>query len=210
MRGRTATRWTTTVVVGLSVMLAGNGRVRAAEAVVGQPAPDFTLTDAAGTVQSLAAHRGRFVVLEWFNKDCPFVRKHYDSGNMQRLQAAYTARRVIWLTIASSAPGKQGYLASPEEAREVIKQRGAHQTALLLDPDGAVGRRYGAKTTPHMFVINPEGRLIYAGAIDNRPSVDPADIAGAANYVERALEEAMAGKPVSTPETRSYGCSVKY
>lgn len=116
---------------------------------------------------------------------------------------------MVWLTIASSAPGKQGHI-SPEEGNAIIKERGAHQTALLLDPDGKVGRRYGAKTTPHMFVINPEGVLIYAGAIDDKPSPDPADVARATNYVQQALEEAMAGQPVSVPATRSYGCSVKY
>ena len=178
-------------------------------AEVGQPAPAFSLTDSTGTARSLADFHGAFVVLEWFNKDCPFVRKHYDSGNMQRLQEAYTAKGVVWLTVVSSAPGKQGYV-TPEQANAVIRERGAHQTALLLDPDGAVGRRYGAKTTPHLFIINPEGVLIYAGAIDSIPSTDQADLGGAENYVRQALDEAMTGHPVSIPETPSYGCSVKY
>jgi peroxiredoxin len=194
-------------LVGVLV-LGGAPGVRA-EAVVGGPAPDFNLTDAHGTTRSLAQFRGTFVVLEWFNNECPFVRKHYGSGNMQRLQADATARGVAWLTIVSSASGKQGYL-TPEQALAVLAERGSHQTALLLDPDGTVGRLYGAKTTPHCFIINPEGRVIYAGAIDDRPSTDPADIPGATNYVTQALEEALAGKPVSVPSTKSYGCSVKY
>ncbi len=150
------------------------------------------------------------MVLEWFNNDCPFVGKHYNSGNMQRLQKRYMEQGIVWLTVASSAPNKQGHIATPQDGQQIIKTRDAHQTALLLDPDGTVGRQYGAKTTPHMFVINPEGVLIYAGAIDDKASADPADIAGATNYVERALTEAMAGKAVTTPETRPYGCSVKY
>jgi len=176
---------------------------------IGEPAPGFALTDSTGTARSLAEFRGRVVVLEWFNHECPFVRKHYDSGNMQRLQAAYTDQGVVWLTIVSSAPGKQGYL-SAEQANAVIRERGARQTALLLDPDGTVGRRYGAKTTPHLFIIDPEGRLLYAGAIDDRPSTDPDDIRVATNYVQQALDEALAGQLVSVPETKPYGCSVKY
>jgi len=167
------------------------------------------LSDAAGTPHRLSEYRGKFVVLEWFNNECPFVRKHYDSGNMQALQAAYTGHGVIWLTIASSAPGKQGYL-TPSAATQVIQQRQAKQTALLLDPDGMAGRRYGAKTTPHVFVINPEGMVIYAGALDDQPSFDPAGLSTATNYVRQALDQAMAGKPVSVASTRPYGCSVKY
>ena len=128
---------------------------------------------------------------------------------MQRLQGAYTANGVVWLTIISSAPGKQGHVTS-EEANVIIAQRSAKQTALLRDPDGRVGRLYGAKTTPHLFVVSPAGILIYAGAIDDRPSTNPQDLAGATNYVQQALDEAMAGKPVSVPETKSYGCSIKY
>ena len=180
-----------------------------AEAVVGEPAPEFSLTDAHGTARSLAEFQGKFVVLEWFNNDCPFVGKHYNSGNMQALQADATGRGVVWLTMASSAPGRQGHLTR-EQALAVIAERDAHQTALLLDPDGVVGRLYGAKTTPHLFLISPEGRVLYAGAIDDRPSTDPADVPGATNYVRQALNEALAGKPVSVPSTKSYGCSVKY
>lgn len=180
-----------------------------AEAVVGESAPEFALTDMAGRQRSLSEFKGQLTVLEWVNPDCPFVRKHYDSGNMQQLQQTYTQRGVAWLSINSSAPGKQGHLI-PATAQAFVKQRQAHPTTLLLDPDGTVGRLYGAKTTPHMFVINPEGVLIYAGAIDDIASPDPGDIPEAVNYVATALEEAMAGKPVTAPESRPYGCSVKY
>ena len=194
--------------IGAAALLSGwMGVAWAAE--VGQRAPEFSLPDATGTTRSLSDFTGKFVVLEWFNNECPFVRKHYDSGNMQRLQAAYTAKGVVWLTVASSALGKQGYM-TPEQAQAVIQARNARQTALLLDPDGTVGQRYGAKTTPHLFIINPEGVLIYAGAIDSIASVDQADIDQAENYVRRALGEALTGQPVSVAETRSYGCSVKY
>ena len=180
------------------------------QAGIGETAQDFTLTGNAGGERSLSDYHGRFVVLEWFNNDCPFVNKHYTSGNMQGLQSTYTEQDVVWLTITSSAPGNQGHIASPQAARAIIEQRDSHQTALLLDPSGAVGRLYGAKTTPHMFVIDPDGLLIYAGAIDDIPSTDPADVTQATNYVRLALDAAMAGQPVSTPATTSYGCSVKY
>jgi peroxiredoxin len=180
-----------------------------AEARVGSPAPALSMTDTRGRIHSLAALQGTFVVLEWFNNDCPFVGKHYKSGSMQRLQAAATARGVVWLTIVSSAPGKQGHVGA-EQANAIIAARGAHQTAMLLDPDGTLGRRYGAKTTPHLFVMNPEGLVIYAGAIDDRPSTDPTDLVGATTYVQRALDEALAGQPVSIPEAKPSGCSVKY
>ena len=195
------------VLVGAMVVARAAGV--SAEAVAGQPAPAFSLTDAHGTTRSLGQFKGKFVVLEWFNNECPFVGKHYNSGNMQTLQAEATGRGVVWLTIVSSAPGKQGSL-TPEQALAAIADRGAHQTALLLDSDGTVGRLYGAKTTPHLFIVNPEGRVIYAGAIDDHPSTDPADIPGATNYVRQALDEALAGRPVSVPSTKSYGCSVKY
>jgi len=180
-----------------------------AEAVVGQAAPDFSLADVTGQSRTLSKLKGSFVVLEWFNPDCPFVRKHYGSGNMQRLQQTYTQKGVVWLSIDSSAPGKQGHLTS-DTAQQFIKERAVHSTAVLLDSAGAVGRLYGAKTTPHMFVIDPKGVLIYAGAIDDIASPDPDDIPEAINYVATALEEAMAGHPVTVPESRSYGCSVKY
>ena len=179
------------------------------EAEIGQPAPDFTLTDTMGQSHMLSALKGKFVVLEWTNFDCPFVKKHYGTDNMQKLQKAYAEKGVVWLSINSSAEGKQGNYP-PEKWNEMIKAKGAAATAVLLDPDGTVGRLYGAKTTPHMFVINAEGTLIYKGAIDDESSFDPETVKGAKNYVEAALESAMAGKPVETPSTQSYGCSVKY
>jgi peroxiredoxin len=176
---------------------------------VGAPAPDFTLTDAHGAPRHLSEFHGTYVVLEWFNPECPFVRKHYGTGNMQALQQEMTREGVTWLAIDSSAPGNQGHLLA-EQARAFIDREGVAATAVLLDPHGEVGRQYGAKTTPHMFVVNPEGVLIYAGAIDDRPTPDPADVPGATNYVRQALREAQRGQPISVPQTKSYGCSVKY
>jgi peroxiredoxin len=176
---------------------------------VGSVAPDFSLTDAKGKTQSLSQYKGKYVVLEWFNPECPFVKKHYGSGNMQKLQEEYTGKGVIWLSIDSSAPGAQGSL-SPEQADKVATGWKTHQTALLLDPEGKAGRAYGAKNTPHMFVINPEGKVIYEGAIDSKRSPNPADIPISTNYVKVALDESMSGKPVTTANTQPYGCSVKY
>jgi peroxiredoxin len=176
---------------------------------VGQPAPEFTLTDSNGQSHNLSDFKGKFVVLEWLNHGCPFVQKHYDGGNMQGLQKEYTGKDVVWLSIVSSAPGKQGNM-SPEETNKTKEEKGSAATAILIDEDGTVGKLYDAKVTPELFVINPEGNLIYAGAIDDKKSVDAADVAGARNYVKQALDEAMAGKPVSTPQTEAYGCSVKY
>jgi peroxiredoxin len=183
--------------------------VGAAEAEIGNTAPDFTLPDVNGKDQTLSAFGGKFVVLEWVNHDCPFVRKHYDSGNMQKLQKQYTAKGVVWLSINSSAPGKQGHF-SPEVWKALTKEKNAQPTAVLLDPEGNVGRAYGAQTTPHMYVINPSGELVYMGGIDDRATADPADIPASRNFVRMALDEAMAGKKVSEPSTKSYGCSVKY
>ena len=196
-------------VMAVALGLIGWTAACEAAAVVGQPAPEFSLVDTKGRPQSLAALRGRYVVLEWFNKDCPFVRKHYGSGNMQRLQTVYGARGVVWLTVVSSAPGHQGFITA-EEGDAVLAERSAQPAALLLDPDGQLGQLYGAKTTPHLFIIDPEGVLVYAGAIDDTPSTDVADVPRATNYVAKALDEALAGKPVSVPQTKSYGCSVKY
>jgi peroxiredoxin len=176
---------------------------------VGEPAPEFQATDSHGQMHKLSEYRGKFVVLEWHNNGCPYTRKHYESGNMERLQKEWTARGVVWFTVISSAPGEQGYVTAQQE-NDYLTQMNASPTAALLDPQGEVGRLYAAKTTPHMFVINPAGLLIYDGAIDNRPTTDQADIASAKNYVSQALEEAMAGKPVSVPTSRPYGCSVKY
>jgi len=176
---------------------------------IDKPAPTFTLKDVEGKSHSLADFKGKFVVLEWINFDCPFVGKHYRSNNMQKLQKTYTAKGVVWLSICSSAPGKQGHFTA-----EVIKKRLAEAkatpTAYLIDEDGTVGKLYGAKTTPHMFIIDPKGTLIYAGGIDDIRSTDVADIAKAKNHVTAALEEALAGKPVTEKVTTPYGCSVKY
>lgn len=172
-------------------------------------APDFTLTDTHGKKHTLSAYRGKYVVLEWVNYDCPFIKKHYHSGNMQKLQKEFTAKGVVWLSINSSADGKQGFY-TPEQINRKMAKWGAAPTAYLYDTDGTVGKTYGAQTTPHMFIINPEGRLIYQGAIDSIPSYDPADIPKADNYVADALNAALAGKPIAVSRTKSYGCSVKY
>lgn len=180
-----------------------------AAAVVGKAAPAFSLTDLEGKTVKLSDFKGKFVVLEWVNFDCPFVRKHYGSENMQKLQKTYTGKDVVWITICSSAPGKQGHLTA-DEAKEATHERGASPTRFLLDPKGAAGRAYGAKTTPHMYVIDPKGKLLYNGAIDDTPSTKVADIPNSKNYVVAALDAAMAGKPVETATTKPYGCSVKY
>ncbi|HOW97610.1 MAG TPA: thioredoxin family protein [Kiritimatiellia bacterium] len=172
-------------------------------------APDFTLPGIDGVPHSLSSARGKYVVLEWFNYDCPFVRKHYGGGNMQALQKKYTEAGAVWFSICSSAPGKQGHYPA-EKMAELAKQRNVASTAVLLDPDGRVGRLYGAKTTPHIFIIDPEGKLIYQGAVDSVPSADPADITSAVNYVRAALDAALAGQPVEKKVTAPYGCSVKY
>jgi peroxiredoxin len=176
---------------------------------IGQPAPNFTLKDSAGKDVSLADFKGRTVVLEWFNYGCPFVKKHYGSGSMQKLQQQATSDGVVWLSIVSSAAGKQGYLA-PGEAAAKQAELGMHSTALLLDPDGAVGHLYEARTTPDMFVIDAAGKLVYKGAIDDQPTPDPASLDGAKNYVAAALAAIKAGQPVAPAQTKSYGCSVKY
>lgn len=176
---------------------------------IGEPAPDFTLAGSDGKPYALGAFKGKYVVLEWTNHDCPFVKKHYGSGNMQAQQRELTGKGAVWLTIVSSAPGKQGHVDAAA-ASELTKSRGAAPTAVLLDPTGEVGRTYDARTTPHMFVVAPDGKLIYMGGIDSIASADANDIAKAAPYVKVALAEAMAGKPVSNPSTRPYGCSVKY
>jgi len=197
-------------VAVLAVALAGGySRSAVAEAVVGEAAPGFTLPDTTGQNHSLSDFSGKYVVLEWLNHDCPFVRKHYDSGNMQKLQKTYVEKGVIWLSICSSAPGKQGAY-SAADANKINEEKGGAATAILLDPEGNVGRSYGAKVTPHMFVINPEGSLIYQGAIDDIPSASPGDIPNAKNYVAAALDAAMSGQPIERASSKPYGCSVKY
>ena len=175
----------------------------------GSLAPDFHGTDSNGNTQSLAQYRGKYVVLEWANQGCPYEQKLYHSGTMEKLQKEWTAKGIVWLSVISSAPGEQGYVTPPQE-NDYLKKMNAAPTAAILDPTGAIGHLYDAKTTPHMFVIDPTGKLIYQGAIDDKPSPDPDTLASAHNYVSAALNEAMSGKPVTTPVTRSYGCSVKY
>lgn len=191
----------------LALLVAAGTAVAAPQ--VGQPAPGFTLTDSNGQSRNLSDFKGRFVVLEWLNHGCPFVVKHYESGNMQSLQKEYTGKDVVWLSIVSSAPGKQGHM-SPDETNKAKAEKGSAATAVLLDEDGTVGKLYDAKVTPELYVINPEGVLVYAGAIDDKKSTDPADVAGAKNYVKQALDEAIAGKPVSEPTITAYGCGIKY
>ncbi|RYZ52061.1 MAG: thioredoxin family protein [Proteobacteria bacterium] len=180
-----------------------------ADAKIGEAAPSFEVKDANGKDQKLADYKGKWVVLEWFNKDCPFVKKHYGSQNMQKLQKDFTAKNVVWLTVNSSAKGKQGY-ADASQALKDASERGAAPTAILLDADGKVGKAYGAKTTPHMFIINPEQKVVYAGAIDDNDSSDPKVIEKSKNYVSAALTEGLAGKPITTASSRAYGCGVKY
>ena len=176
---------------------------------VGKPAPNFSLKDLSGKEHDLSELKGKYVVLEWVNFGCPFVRKHYGSENMQKLQKEFVDKGVVWLSICSSAPGKQGN-ETPEAAKEGLAKFGSDASAYLVDQDGKVGKLYNARTTPQMFVVNPEGVLIYAGAIDDKPTLKPETVAVAKNFVKAALNEATSGKPVSVPSTKPYGCSVKY
>ena len=200
---------------GLAALVAGAGsalgapRPAWAAARVGEPAPRFTATSSAGGRVSLGDSRGKIVVLEWTNHECPYVRKHYETGNMQALQKEATSQGVIWLSVISSAPGEQGHV-SPTQANELTRSRNAGPTAVLLDPEGTAGRMYGATNTPHMYVIDRAGLLVYAGAIDDRPTSSRSDVQGAHNYVRAALRAVAAGQPVKTPVTRAYGCTVKY
>lgn len=179
------------------------------EAEVGAPAPAFVLPDTEGNTYTLEDLQGKFVVLEWLNFGCPYVQRHYNSGNMPELQQEFTEKEVVWLSIVSSAPGKQGYYPADEMNAQNVKF-GGNQTAILLDPEGNVGKMYGAMTTPHMYVINPEGTLIYKGGIDDMPRAKTTDTKAANNYVRAALKQAMNGKEVSVKTARPYGCSVKY
>ena len=175
---------------------------------VGEAAPAFTLPAHDGKTHSLSDYKGKTVVLEWTNAECPFVKKHY-AGNMQALQKTYTGKDVVWLSINSSATGKQGHVDAAG-ATKLVMDKGAAPTLVMLDPAGTVGKAYDAKTTPHMFVIDKAGTLVYAGAIDSEPSADPADIPAATPYVKNALDEVLAGKPVTNAVTKPYGCGVKY
>jgi peroxiredoxin len=191
-------------VLGAAAALVLGAALAHASVSVGQPAPDFQVKDINGKSQSLSAYKGKFVVLEWVNPECPFVKKHYDSSNMQATQKAAEAKGAVWLSVSTGSVGDASELAS------WVKEKGAAPTATLLDTDGKLGKAYGARTTPHLYVINPEGKLVYAGAIDNKPTANKADIKGATNYVTAALTEAMAGKPVTKASSEPYGCSVKY
>jgi peroxiredoxin len=180
-----------------------------AEVEVGKAAPNFSLPDTNGKTHNLADLKGKYVVLEWYQPDCPFVRKHYRSGNMQSLQKEYTAKGVVWLSIDSSAPGEEGNYPAVK-LNEFAAKDAAARTALLMDPSGDVGRLYDARTTPDMYIIDPKGNLVYKGAIDNKRSTDLDDVKSATNYVKTALDAVLAGKSVSTTSTQPYGCSVKY
>ena len=198
-------------MIGLPLLAAlAVGLSPAAQAAnAGQAAPNFTVTDTQGKPVQLSDFRGRYVVLEWTNPQCPFVRNHYNTKNMQTLQGDWGPRGVIWLSIDSSNKSSWDYMA-PEKLGAWMQDRGAKQKGVLVDPESAVARLYQAKTTPHMFVIDPAGKIVYAGAIDDRPSTRPADPPAARNYVRTALTEATSGKPVTVADTTPYGCSIKY
>ena len=198
-------------VVAAAALSAGALIASSANAAVesGKPAPAFTAVDSNGKTVKLADYRGKTVVIEWTNDGCPYVRKHYGSGNMQKLQKEATADGVVWLSVISSAPGQQGYADGPR-ANKLSVERGASPTQILLDPKGDLGHLYNAKTTPQMFIVDKAGIVAYQGAIDDKPTNNPADVVGAKNYVRTALAEIKAGKPVTPAATVSYGCTVKY
>ena len=191
------------------IVLAALAIPASANITPGQTARDFKLRDTDNNVISLSQYKGKLVVIEWNNPGCPFVKKHYNSGNMQGTQAAAKAQGAVWLTVNSGAPGKQGHMTGPEAAA-FVKGANAVPTEYLLDPQGVVGKAYGAKTTPQIFIVSPAGKVLYNGAIDDKPTANAADIAGARNHVKAALAEIKAGKAVSVPESKPYGCSVKY
>jgi hypothetical protein len=189
-----------------AVLFAASGAIAG---TVGQPAPDFTLSDLAGKPVKLSDYRGSYVVLEWVNPECPYVEKHYGSRNMQGLQKDYTAQKVVWLTINSTREGHSEYYP-PQKMAGWTKQMNAAPSATLLDPSGKVGRAYQARTTPHMYIVDPKGQLVYAGGIDDKRSTSQSDVKTAKNYVRAAMGEALAGKPISAASTSPYGCSIKY
>lgn len=198
------------LLVMMIVALACSSEVSSQAALtVGTAAPDFKAVDSNGKSHSLSQYRGKWVVLEWVNHECPYVRKHYDNNVMQALQKKYAEKGVVWLSVVSSAPGKQGHFPN-DKANALTKEKGAAPHALLVDSSGTIGRAYDARTTPHMFVINPQGTLLYQGAIDDKPTARKADLEGARPHVDIALQEAMAGKAVSVASTQPYGCTVKY
>jgi hypothetical protein len=193
----------------LSVLMLAALPAVAATAVVGQPAPAFSVSDASGKAVSLADFKGKTVVLEWVNPGCPYVRKHYDSANMQGTQKGATDKGVVWLAVNSTAPGHGDY-KKPADMSSWMQSQKASATHTLMDGDGKIGKAYGARTTPHMYIVDARGTLAYAGGIDDKPSSDPADVKTAKNYVNAALGDVLAGKPVAQASTRPYGCSVKY
>lgn len=199
-------RSTAWACAALLAMAAGTA---SAAASVGAPAPAFSATDAQGKPVSLADFKGKHVVLEWVNPGCPFVQKHYNGGNLPATQKAAVAKGVVWLAVSSTARDASDYKA-PAELQRWMQSKQAAATATLMDDDGKIGRAYGARTTPHLYIIDPQGTLVYAGAIDSKPTANPADIATATNHVNVALAETLAGKPVSQPRTQAYGCSIKY
>jgi peroxiredoxin len=192
-----------------SALIAGGTVAVLAQAQPGKPAPEFTLQDSAGKTVKLADFKGKTVVLEWTNQDCPYVRKHYGTGNMQSLQKEAAAKDVVWLTISSSAPGMQGHVTALE-ADELTASRKAAPAAFLFDDDGKVGRAYDARVTPHMYVIDKAGVLAYMGAIDDKPTANHADVKTARPYLKEAVEAVLAGSPLKVASTRAYGCSIKY
>jgi peroxiredoxin len=207
---------TVTSLLTLTLLVAGGCGADAAPQsspypapAIGNAAPEFAATDSYGKAHTLSAYRGKWVVLEWVNHDCPYVRKHYDNKVMQALQKKYADQGVVWLSVVSSAPGKQGHFPN-DKANALTKEKGAAPHALLVDSAGTVGRMYDARTTPHMFVIDPQGTLVYMGGIDDKPTARAADLQTAGPHVDIALQEAMAGKPVSVPTSTPYGCNVKY
>jgi peroxiredoxin len=200
---------TTTLVAAAIAVAIAAAPITTRASKVGAPAPNFKGTDSKGTVHNLSDFKGKWVVLEWHNEGCPYVKKHYGGQNMQRLQKEWTAKGVVWLTILSSSAGQQGHMEAAQ-ANAYFAQQHAAPSAILLDPSGEIGRLYDAKTTPHMFVINPDGVLAYDGAIDDKPTSEQADLATASNYVSAALTEGMAGKAVTTATSRPYGCGIKY
>lgn len=197
------------ILASAAVLAATCVQVQAADPAVGAKAPDFSLMDTNGNKHSLSDFKGKTVILEWVNHGCPYVKKHYDTGNMQTLQRRAAEKGAVWLSVATSAPGKQGHM-SADEWNETNKEKDVNAAAVLLDENGEVGKAYGAKTTPHMFVIDKDGVLVYKGAIDNRATTDKEDVKGARNYVMAALDETQAGNSVAEPVTEPYGCSVKY
>ena len=176
---------------------------------VGSAAPEFSAPDANGKTQSLSEYKGKYVVLEWFNPECPFVKKHYGSDNMQKLQAEYTGKGVVWLTIDSNAPGSEGSITA-DQAKKIMDSWKTKQTALVLDPESKIAKLYGAKNTPNMVIVGPDGKIVYEGAIDSKATPNPADIPTSTNYVKAALDEALTGKSVSNAQTRPYGCHITY